>query len=144
MGVLVQIMWGPSHPAGSGTKPVGARLTPRVLGQNMWGPVSPRGFWDKHVGARINPTESPPEQSGGSGTKNTRGSSAKIDRTPLADRIGLQGPLLAILPAEPTPTPRWAPSRCYSHPPSPNLYLNKCVYHCIPIGQLGEHKITAG
>ena len=48
---------GPISPISSGTKHVGARLTPQVLGQNMLGLVSPLpspprtewGHWDKNT-----------------------------------------------------------------------------------------------
>ena len=82
-------MWGPSQPAGSGTKHVGARLTPRVLGQNMLGLVSPQ--------------PSPPITEWGLWDKTRGGPCAKNNRTPLAGRIALQSPLLTLLPAGPGP-----------------------------------------
>ena len=95
----------------------------------MWVPSHPGGSGTKHVGL-VSPPPSPPRTEWGLWDKNTREFLCKNDRTPLAGRIGLPSPLLILLPAGPTPPPRWAPSRCYSHPPSPSLYLNKCVYHC--------------
>ena len=44
-----------------------------VLGQNMWRPTSPRGSGTKHVGAGLTPP-SDPEQSRGSSSKQGRSS----------------------------------------------------------------------
>ena len=80
---------------GSGTKHVAGRLTPGVLGQNMLGLVSP--------------SPSPPRTEWELWDKNTREFLCKNDKTPLAGRIGLPNSLLTLLPAGPTPPPRWAP-----------------------------------
>ena len=66
----------------------------------MWGPSHPGGSGTKHVWARLTPTESSQNRVGALG-QITTGSSAKNDRTPLAGRIGLPSSLLTLLPAGP-------------------------------------------